>query len=279
MKYFTIIGNFQIIPLSIFLLSNTYFKNNYSYIECNDIYKMTENELDNMYTNILPKIDLIILQPIDEELNNLILNSVNTNCIKILIPLMYFDYYHPFYKILNNKYHDIHLVDLYIKNNQEYHNNDIQFYINKYYDKIYNINLLDKNYFINKLLKYVNDLRLNELKYKNYSTNDTNIINSSSIIINNYNKFLLFYTPNHPSKYMFQSIVNNIFIIMGIPLEDYSDDIDPYKNLLLPIYSCVANNVSFEIAPYTKLIDKNIEKYIEEYKSTDISILSNFILE
>ena len=130
-------------------------------------------------------------------------------------------------------------------------------------------------------------MRNNELKYKNYCSYDTNIINISSFIMNNYNKKLLFYAPNSPSKYVFQFIVSNIFIILGIQLEDYPEELDPLRRLIMPIYSCVNNNIDFDISSYINLYENNIlvdikeliQKYIENYNLIDISLLESNLLK
>ena len=70
LKKFTIIGNCQADALSKFLLSNPTFKNTYEYIDYIPIFKMTPEELDKLYIDVLPFLDLIIIQPISENYNN-----------------------------------------------------------------------------------------------------------------------------------------------------------------------------------------------------------------
>lgn len=255
MKLFTIIGNFQKDCIYKFLITNSFFKNMYEYIEIKDVNEMNKDELDNLYNNILPKINLLIIQPISVELNKNILTFVNNECIKILIPILYFNYYHPFYI----KNYDINLLEIYKKYNYQ----NINFYINKYNDKFYNINLLDKSYFNNILIKEINNIKNNELKYKNYCSSDTYIINISLFITNNYNKKLLFYAPEYPSKDIFQFIVSSIFIIMCIQLDDYPEDLDPFRTCIVPLYSCIINNINFDINKYQNNVKEFVQKYIE----------------
>ena len=99
-KYFTIIGNCQARSLCEFLLSNKDFTETYQYIQINDIFRMNEDELSELYMDVLPKLDLIIIQPISENYRNnykystkSILNSVKYNCYKIMFPSLYFDLY------------------------------------------------------------------------------------------------------------------------------------------------------------------------------------------
>ena len=163
-KNFTVIGNCQARSLTEFLLSNNDFKNEYKYIQINDIFRMNEEELDELYLNILPILDLIIIQPISENYRNnykystkSILNTVNITCKKILFPSLYFDFYHPFISYIydNNKsswklgnpfdYHDKNIVNLYINN---YDN-----ILTKYKKILLDDNLLEDDFFNNRLKK------------------------------------------------------------------------------------------------------------------------------
>ena len=66
-KNFIIIGNCQAKSLSEFLLSNTDFIKEYKYIQINDIFRMDEDELNNLYLNILPILDLIIINTVQNQ--------------------------------------------------------------------------------------------------------------------------------------------------------------------------------------------------------------------
>ena len=298
LKKFIIIGNCQADALSKFLLSNLIFKNIYDYIDYTPIFKMTLDELEKLYTDILPDIDLIIIQPISENYNNnykystkSILNSVKKNCIKILFPSLFFDYYHPFNIYIsdsNNKgwkldepydYHDKNILSSFINYQSE---NEA---INKYYENLYNQDLLSSNFFNERLLKNINNLKERELKYTDYCTCDTNIINSSSFIMEYYDKILLFYSINHPTKYLFYYISNSCLIHLNIPLERYPENIDPLKALIMPVYMCLQKSLKFDISYYLNfrhfdiiLEDKDIiNKYYNSYKKISFDILKNNI--
>ena len=132
MKKMAIIGNCQANALSKFLLSNSSFSSNYEYIETKSLLLMNEDELNYLYIYILPILDLIIIQPISDEFNDNIkystktmLNNINFDCITIIFPSLYFDFYHPYICYLNeengkfldtNNYHDKILINLYLSN-------------------------------------------------------------------------------------------------------------------------------------------------------------------
>lgn len=299
LKKFTIIGNCQADALSYFLLSNPTFKNTYEYIVYTPIFKMTNEELDKLYTDILPQLDLIIIQPISENYNNnnkystkSILNSVNKNCIKILFPSLFFDYYHPFNTYIIDKdkpgwklgepydYHDKNILKSFLQFSSE------DEALNKYYEVLYNPELLTSYYFSNRLLTNINNLKEREIKYINYCTEDTHIINSSSFIMDYFDKILLFYTINHPSKYLFYYISNSCLIYLNIPLETYHEDIDPLKALIMPVYICLQKSLKFDFSYYLNFRhfeivfdDKDtIKKYFEGYRQTDRDILQNNLL-
>jgi hypothetical protein len=298
LKKFTIIGNCQAKSLSEFLLSNNDFLQLYHYVKINDIFRMNEDELNDLYINILPILDLIIIQPISENYRNnykystkSILNNVNINCKKIMFPSLYFDYYHPYTCYIYDKnnpawklgcpfdYHDKNIINLYINNHTK--SNLENFLLNEYKIKLFDQNILDDNYFINKLNTNINNLIDRENKYINYCTKDTIIIKSSKFILENYKKNLLFYTINHPTKYLFYYISDKILTFLNIPILDYPDNIDPLKGLIIPIYKCIEKYVDFNIDYYLNfrhydlILDDNniIQQYIDAYNKTDINIL------
>jgi hypothetical protein len=296
LKKFTIIGNCQAAALSEFLLSNPTFKDTYEYISYIPIFKMTEEDLNKLYTDILPQLDLIIIQPISENYNNnnkyftkSILNAVSKNCIKILYPSLFFDYYHPFNIYISDKNHPgWKLSDPYDYHDKNILSNFIQFHseedaLNKYYESLYNPDLLTSHFFNERLLKNINNLKERELKYIDYCTDDTNIINSSSFIMEYYDKALLFYSINHPTKYLFYYIANSCLIYLNIPLETYPEDIDPLKALVMPVYMCLQKCLKFDISYYLNfrhfeiiLDDKDtINKYYEGYRKTDRNVLQS----
>jgi hypothetical protein len=305
---FTIIGNCQARTLSEFLLSNNDFCEKYHYIKLNDIFRMNEEELNDLYINILQILDLIIIQPISENYRNnyrystkSILNNVNINCKKIMFPSLYFDYYHPYTCYVYDKnnpswklgnpfdYHDENIIYLYIDymdNVDNINNDDLKnFLLNEYKKKICDQNILDDDYFINKLNININNLIDRENTYINYCTKDTKIIKSSKYILENYKKNLLFYSINHPTKYLFYYISDKILSILNISLLNYPDDIDPLKALIIPLYKCIQKYVDFNINCYLNyrhydiiLYDTDIiQQYIDAYNQIDINILKENI--
>jgi hypothetical protein len=294
LKKFSVIGNCQSDALVQFLLCNSNFNNKFEYISIKNIHTMDIFDLDNLYNNVLPILDLIIIQPISENYKNnfrystkSILNSINSSCISILIPSLYFDFYHPFLTYIydsNNKgwklgtpydYHDRNIIKLYIGNS------NTESFFQKYKELFNNANIYNTMFFNKSLTKNINNLKERETKYVNYCISSTHIINSSDFILNNYKNNLLFYSINHPTKYLFRYISDSIFIILNIQLEEYPEYIDPLKALVMPIYKCLQNQVNFNVDEYKNFIHYDIilddefviNSYIQSYNNIDIEIL------
>jgi len=296
-KKFTIIGNCQSKAILDFLLSNDNFSGQYNYINVDDIYRINEDDINNLYNNILPILDLIIIQPISDNYKNnykystkSILSTVKKECIKILFPSLYFDMYHPFMCYVYDKdkpswkldkpfdYHDKNIIKQFIENKNI---TDINFFVNEYLKIQNDENILSNETLDESLKKNINNLTERESKYKNYCTEDTYIIMSSDFILNNYMKELLFYSINHPTKYLFRYISDRIFIILNIFLIKYKDDIDPLKSLIMPLYKCIQKKVNFNVNNYFHFqhfenkIDNYdiINKYHDSYKNININLL------
>ena len=163
MKY-TIIGNCQAYALHLYLDNNIVFKNKYNYIHVEPVHSITECDILKLYNSILPELDLILIQPINNNYRNdvrlstnNILNNVNNQCIKILFPSCYFAFYQPFLQyimdisfentILNKPcdYHDTNLIKLFVDNP----NNEIQTHYENYKNILCDQNLVNFDYLQN----------------------------------------------------------------------------------------------------------------------------------
>lgn len=314
-KIFTVIGNCQSDCVSQFLLSNSDFSENYYYLSIKNIHLMDNDDLDDLYENILPILDLIIIQPISDNYKNnsrystkSILKKVDDSCIKILFPSLYFDFYHPFLCYIYDKnkpgwkldkpydYHDKNILNYYIENYYNYkekeENNTDEFndscithysdlLLNHFKNCLIDNDICDETFLIDRFKKNIDNLKKREDNYKNFTISNTHLIKSSKFISNNYIKNLLFYSINHPTKYLFHYISDSILIILRIQLERYPENLDPLKSLIIPIYSCVQKIVKFDVSEYQNfqhydiILNENdiMNSYIESYNNTDLEIL------
>ncbi len=287
-----IIGNCQTESLTNFLFSNNNFKNIYEYIEVKPIYLMNENELNYFYTYTLIELDLIIIQPINEDFNGnikystkTILNNTKNDCISILIPSLYFDFYHPYLCYLNGEhgkiqdpidYHDKILIKLYLANKELSNEAIIEKYMN-----IFNNEIFINNSMCNDNLKLALDnIEDRENNFKDYIVNNTKCIYSYDFIKNNYQQKLLFYSVNHPSKYLLSYLSDEILKYLKIPFEDYPNNLDPFNILIIPIYNCLKSVLNFNITQYNDMCnDKELyNKYINIYRTISDNILSKNII-
>jgi hypothetical protein len=309
-KIFTVIGNCQSDCLAHFLLSNSDFSKKYYYLSVKNIHLMDNNELDDLYKNILPVLDLIIIQPISDNYKNdprygtkCILKNVDNTCIKILFPSLYFDFYHPFICYIYDKnnpgwkldspydYHDKIILKYYIDAQNESNKiissdkNEIESFslnlFNYYKTSLLNRDICDDKILINKFNENIENLKKRENNYKHYVTIDTHLIKSSNFISNNYSKNLLFYSINHPSKYLFHYISDSILVILKIQLGSYPESLDPLKSLIMPLYSCIEKHVKFDVNKYQNfqhydiILNDNdvINSYIDAYNKVSLNIL------
>ena len=297
-KIFTIIGNCQSLGIAQLLRSNKVFENSYEYVFIKSIHEFEIEELEELYKKIIPKLDLVIIQPIDRNYKNHvkystfeILSSVNIRCKKILFPSLYFSLYQPNLQYI---YHEkIQSGILHIPS--DYHDNClIKIFIDKEDDKLrnyvdkYEYLINSETYFGEKLLMDLLESNICELKkresfYHKYIPKniECSIINSSEIISRFYNKQLLFYSVNHPTKFLLKLICNEILKILKIDEENYPDNLDPLYVNVIPIFKSLNQILDFDVEKYYKLMLNNkelsleelVKAYIDVYREIDKQVL------
>jgi hypothetical protein len=124
-----------------------------------------------------------------------------------------------------------------------------------------NIDFKSSEYLMSVLSNDVKQLKNRENKIKEtYHGNHIYYIFTSDFIENNYDKELLFYTLNHPTKHIFQHMANKINNVIKINI-DYC--IDPLStNVKQIIYKSIQKAVKFDIEIYKPY---DIKKYVREY--------------
>lgn len=265
-------GNCQVYAvLKTLNLSNTY---NIFHIEC---WKKTIDK--EYFTDIIKKCDIIITQPINDNYRDVdylstsfIIKNKNTDCKLIIFDSCYFNFYYfdLTYKMFNNEllrkpidYHYNKMIECYTNNNS------IEYYITHF------VNNLDLK--SSEELETIAQNSLDELKNRNENNlkiyNDKNmyVIGTYEYIKNNYKDKLLFYSMNHPTKYVIQFICEKIIDILQISNNiDYN--IDFLENPKCILYRCISKNVNFNIDDHSILtlgitdIDKLAQLYYDTYK-------------
>lgn len=250
-------------------LNETY---NVCHIEC-----WKENIEKQYFTDIINKCDIIITQPINDNYRDVdylstsyIIKNKKTNCKLIIFDSCYFNFYYfdLTYKMFNNDvlhkpidYHYNAMIECY--NN----NKSADYYINNF------VNNLDLK--TSEELDTIAENSLKELqnRYKNnkekYNDQNMYVIGTYEYIKNNYKDKLLFYSMNHPTKYLIQFICERIIDILQIR-NTINYNIDTLNNPKCILYKCISKNVNFDINNYKSLtlnLDNN-EKITQLYYNT-----------
>lgn len=110
-----------------------------------------------------------------------------------------------------------------------------------------------------------------------YGNNDNvYVISAHDYIKQNYKDKLLFYTNNHPTKYLLQNLCKKIIGILQIP-NTLNYDVDPLHYPKCIIYKCISKNVNFDISNHKPLkrniedINQIVQMYYETYKTIGLS--------
>jgi hypothetical protein len=248
--------------------------------------------LDNIekeyFLDKIQQADVIITQPINPNYKNtdylhteFILENAKKNAKIIIFPSLHFNFYYfdLTYKTLKNNtllrepsdYHYTELINYYSSNKTqtEFLNNVVN---NQQYKTPIDL--------INIAIDSITELEKRENEMEKYATlRDCLILRSSKFIEDNYKTHLLFYSMNHPAKYIFHHIGENILSYLNIePNINYS--IDPlYNHERALLYKCIQQVVEFDINTKTpRLHNSNLEetekivnKYYETYNNYDLT--------
>jgi hypothetical protein len=263
-------GNCQL--YACFKTLNLSDKYNVSNIEC---WKNKINK--NNFTNIIKSSDIIITQSINDNYRNVdylstnyIIKNKKLNCKLIIFDSCYFNFYYfdLTYTKFNNdilhkpiNYHYHKMIECY--NN----NKSIEYYITNF---INNKNL--KTYEELNIIAQDSLREIHKRFVKNkemYKDNNIFIISAYEYIKNNYKNKLLFYSMNHPSKFVIQFICEKIINILQIP-NTINYDIDILNNPKCMLYKCIEKNVNFDINNNNPLIldITDINKIVQLYYDT-----------
>jgi hypothetical protein len=250
-----IYGNCQTVALTKILysaLSKKYIIHNIK-----AVHKLTKNDIDYIY-EIIGTIDLLIIQPISDNYKNnfklstkSILQNVKPECKIIIFPICYFNFYYPNVTYLKTQfeeyceyYHDINLINLYKKTQ------NMDEIISEYIDIVNNIDL---PFNIDPLIAAELSLKELEKRQKDMLIYGQTVINISEFISKNFKSQLLFYTRNHPTKYLFSYLAISICEIIKM---DYIFDntIDPLYNKHPPLYKSLQKYVNFDTSFFIPLL-------------------------
>lgn len=276
-------GNCQIQALSkvLNLPQNQY--NSHS-IEC-----FTTNHTEEQFLNIIKESQIIITQSIQNDYRNktylstsyILLNCSHTSQI-IIIDSCYFPFYHfdLFYYYTNNTTR--------LRTPCEYHYREMMTYFiqNKTIDEYINQIINNSDFKTQTELEEIAEKSIIELQqrfqhsqqlYSIYS--NCKVITCWEYIKNEYKNKLLFYSFNHPTKYIFHYFGEHIISFLNLQ-NNINYEIDPLQHLKCIIYKCIYKVVNFDINQTDSPILKNcknykdiVKLYYDSYQSLKSEIL------
>jgi len=220
-----------------------------------------KDNIDKEYfTNIIINSDIIIAQPTNDNYRNLTYLSTSyikqhkkSECKLIIIDSCFFNFYYfdlTYTKFNNNLlYKQIH----YHYNKMiECYNNDksIEYYITNFVNNFdlkssEELEELANNSLIELHKRYINNK-------EKYTDNNVYIITTYEYIKENYKNKLLFYSMNHPTKYVIQYICEKIIDILQIQ-NTINYDLDALSSPKCMLYKCISKIVNFDINTHTAL--------------------------
>jgi hypothetical protein len=245
------------------------------------ITQLTEDE----FKEIINKCDIIITQPIHNNYRDkvylstdYIINNCKKNCKIIVFESCYFDFYYfdLTYKIINNEnlrkpidYHYNELINCY-KNNLS-----IEYYLENY---VNNIDFKTIEYLQKKADNSFEELNKRCNQFRNTFEGKITFISIIDYIKNNYKNILLFYSMNHPTKYLLQHICHQIINVSNIK-NTINYDIDPLDYCKCILYKSIQKVVNFNIDECTPFLFNKINNYdiiklyYDTYKCQNINFI------
>lgn len=226
---------------------------NQDYICCHNT-DITEIE----FISKLEKYDIIITQPLADNYRaksylstKFVIEHCKNDCKIIIVDVIYFDFYYVdlTYTHFNNSrltkpgdYHYKFMQECY-KNG-----NDISYYINNIVNNIHFKRPDELEHIANESLNELNR-RYEENKQK-YIGPNIHFIYTGDYIRDNYKHKLLFYSMNHPSKYILQFVCESILNLLDIPNTTINYNSDPLASTKCIMYKCIQPCVFFNINKY-----------------------------
>lgn len=244
-----LIGNCQISAVRQILLSSRQFRENYFILDIPPVHVITQNEMEiiEKYKFIFTECSLCVTQYINFD-NNFsqffatenIRRLVNYHSRLIVIPVLYFDLYFP--QTIHQKQSNSLLSEVGVLSFP--YGDCILDELSKKYsiEDIVKIVCL-KDFFPDKLLRWIYDTRLEEMQYRE-SLCDVKIYD---YIIEHFRKEQLFYSKNHPSRNVFIEFGKRLLNRLGF------SDAENVEQIRMPILDGWQEIIYPSVASYYKL--------------------------
>ena len=283
MKYYTVYGNCQGPVFAQFLNNNPFFKDKFKQIYLRECHLITEKEIDFFINNEVKKIDLFIYTPVGDGYrdnykfsSNYLISHLRADCVKIVFPSLYCHVYDPQMTHLTDEYgkridvpHDYHdkvLIKIFIEN--RYLTNEEIF--QKYLDFINDPENFNKKEIQDAAQANYRELKRREDLLEKDPKNDF-VIKVADFIDQNHKYRRLFYTLNHPSKYLYLHMRQQLFGYIDIePTEsDFDSNLDPHSDFVFGIFPPIKNSLELRFEDDAVFPSNRISyrQYLEYYRS------------
>lgn len=293
-NYAGLLGNCQMVALNKVLSSSPSFNQIYQIHFCQEIHKISVEEIQYFISNTLPNLKLFIIHHIsdsyrleesqdvypDLNINGKLISIFSTSyliqhlpnhCKFIKIPNCYFTAYFPelcYFKDPNNK--NIRKYDI------EYHDYNIFLEIHKSPSDLGEVET------ISKLEKLITDPKFYTKSYcleqvnKNIKTlqqrEEFTHIHISDFIVKHYRHIKLFHTFNHPTLILIKKLASRILIYLNIePILPYDKEV--IDHVIFPIYPSIytnlglyfENQLKYKYKGYWWSLNQTLELYYRFY--------------
>lgn len=289
MKTCLIYGNCQIVALKKLLLQNPAFNDAYQFVELNPVFLLTPEDAPHL-EKLVSQADIFIHQPVSEQYKG---KEISTDYLKtfvketsqvISIPVAYFTGYNPELFYIKDQqgavitepfpYHDHNILSLYSQGKT----------IQEAIQAIQSENFYTADYCQKSLEKTCSNLALRE----NEQSLDVQL---SSFIRENFERYRLWHTFDHPSVAIAAFIAHSILKLLGIHiqtdtssffnqsemLDDYAFPIYPSlsKHLRLQFESSSQYRCAFNMLEPESVVERFFQFYDEREEVIKINLLEN----
>lgn len=291
MKKCIFIGTCQVVAISEILKTNKKFNSTYIIDKIYQIHKTNIEEVDFLMNTEIKNADLIICQPVSNDYKNgkystkRLMENKSVKCQVILIPFAYFDGYFPYICYINDtdgnrieknniSYHDKNIIN-YIANVIDSKKIGSKEYIGKTHNESYHVNVINKMFTSKDYYNPQNCIKLANESIKNLETRESfpydynkpvDII-ISDYIKDNYKKYRLFNTMNHPSNILLNEISRRILLKLGytdIEFDKFSEE--QLGDIIFPIYNSIQIGLELEFLELCKIKKSmTFKEYVMSY--------------
>jgi hypothetical protein len=282
MKFYSVYGNCQGMVFAAFLNNNPTFRKFFRYIPLSPCNQITDVEIDDFIEKQIKKVDLFIYVPVGDDYrnnykfsSNFFISHLRTDCAKIVFPSLYYHVYDPQMTYLEDEngerihiphdYHDKMLIKTFIEN-RLLTNEEI---FHKYLTFINNHENFNKEEILNTVKSNYKELKRREDLLEKDKRNNL-VIKVADFINENYQNKRLFYSLNHPSKYLYLFMREQLFEHLGIKINEPDLDpyLDPHSDFVFGIFPPVKNflKIRFEDTASFPADGISYIQYLEYYR-------------